>query len=48
MIYFAEAEGLDLIKIGFSENPEKRINSINSNSPVKIKLIKIIEGSKSI
>ncbi|MBY9008027.1 MAG: GIY-YIG nuclease family protein [Candidatus Lokiarchaeota archaeon] len=45
MIYFAEAVGLNLIKIVFSEDPENRINYLNFSSPVRIDLIKTIKGS---
>lgn len=46
MIYFAEAKDLNLIKIGYSKDPEKRLILLNSNSPVKIKLLKSVKGEK--
>jgi len=44
-IYFIQAEGNNLIKIGIAINPKKRLRQLQSASPVKLHLLKIIEGS---
>lgn len=44
MIYFAEAVGVPLIKIGSSDNVEKRIVHINGQSPVAVTLLSTMPG----
>lgn len=44
-VYFIEALGLNKIKIGFSDNPERRISQLTTGSPVPLKLITKIPGS---
>lgn len=46
-IYFIQAEGNNLIKIGIAINPEKRLRQLQSASPVKLHLLKTIEGGFS-
>ncbi len=44
-IYFLEAEGLNRLKIGFSENLENRMRVVRSHSPVPLKLLKVVRAS---
>ena len=46
MIYFAKAEELGLIKIGYSQNPKKRVCEIHLNSPIDIELLEMVNGDK--
>jgi len=48
MIYFLEAKGLDLIKIGFALNVDQRVESLQTASPVSLELIKVLEGDMGI
>ena len=34
------------IKIGFSENPQKRLNQLQTAQPVKLRLLKVWQGEK--
>ena len=43
-IYFIQEEGNGLVKIGYSKNPEKRKNSLQTSCPKKLHIIKIIDG----
>ena len=47
-VYFIEAVGLHRIKIGVSDNPEKRIKQLSTGSPVELKLIATIAGDSSL
>lgn len=49
MIYFAQAEGTDLIKIGFTAgNPVKRIGELQTGCPHKLVLVAAVEGNKRL
>ncbi len=37
MIYFLLAEDVGRCKIGFSENPKKRIRDLSNSSPVRLR-----------
>jgi len=44
-VYFAQSnEQSDMVKIGYSKNPEKRIKGLNTGNPYKIKILKKIPG----
>jgi hypothetical protein len=43
-IYFIEAIGTNRIKIGWSTNPNERLDHIASSCPFPVKLIKLIYG----
>lgn len=44
-VYFVTAEGLDLVKIGFTENdPLKRLSALQTGSPLKLRILGLIEG----
>lgn len=45
VIYFIEAEGLGLVKIGFSRNLSKRLRVLRASSPVPLLLIKTVRAS---
>ncbi len=47
MVYFIEAVGIDLVKIGTSTQVKKRLYDMNKASPVKLRLIKILEGGSA-
>ena len=47
-IYFAQGEITRLIKIGHSKNIDDRLDTIQANSPDKVKLLKVIEGNRSL
>lgn len=44
-IYFIEIPGRDLIKIGYSENPSKRLGALQTSHPEKLVLLAAIPGS---
>ncbi len=44
-VYFVQARHLGLIKIGFSGNPQKRLNSLKTGSPDELNILKVIKGS---
>jgi hypothetical protein len=46
-IYFLKAEN-GFIKIGISGNVEERMNELISNSPVKVELLKTVEGNQKM
>ena len=48
MIYFAEAsyENNKFIKIGYSEKPNKRIQSLRTSCPIPIKLLGVRTGNR--
>lgn len=47
MIYFAHAEGTDLVKIGFTAgDPAKRVGELQTGCPHKLVLLASIEGSE--
>lgn len=46
-VYFIEGMGTNLIKIGTSENPERRLKELQYSSPSKLRLITKIRGDTS-
>lgn len=47
MIYFAQAEGTDLLKIGYTGgDPAKRLGELQTGCPHKLVLVAAIEGSE--
>jgi hypothetical protein len=46
-IYFIQAEPGGLVKIGYTENLDKRLRIIQSHSPLKMKIIGKIRGSRA-
>jgi len=44
VVYFFEAVGLDLVKIGTSTNPHGRLADLESSSPVPLRLLRTIAG----
>lgn len=48
VIYFAQAEGTDLIKIGFTAGtPAKRVADLQTGCPHKLSLLAVIEGAEA-
>ena len=45
VIYFLEAEGVSVIKIGFTENMQNRVSKLQLTSPVKLTLLKTVKGT---
>jgi hypothetical protein len=41
-VYFVRAEGLDLFKIGVTNDPHARLASLKTNCPVPLKLVAVI------
>lgn len=47
MIYFAQAEGTDRVKIGFtSGDPAKRVSELQTGCPYKLRLLASVDGSE--
>ena len=44
-VYFAAAEGLDAIRIGFSVGPDRRVISLQCWSPVRLTLLCVVPGT---
>lgn len=42
-VYFIAAEGLDVIKIGFTTNMSQRMSDIQGHSPAKLRVIKQVK-----
>lgn len=47
MIYFIQESDDGDIKIGYSDNPERRIRELQTGSPKQLNLLAVIEGEKS-
>lgn len=47
-VYFIEGEGLARIKIGYSEDPEKRLKQLSTGSPTKLRLVKKVRGDADL
>lgn len=45
-IYFALAQSVQKIKIGYSDSPGRRFAALEGQSPVGLKLLGVIEGSE--
>jgi len=43
-VYFIKSETNDYIKIGKSYNPKERLKGLQGSSPVKLRLLKTVEG----
>jgi hypothetical protein len=46
-VYFLEAVGLGLVKIGFSRNVPKRKYSVQSSCPVPVRVIGLMKGTEA-
>jgi hypothetical protein len=46
-VYFI-SQGVDNCKIGYSTNPQKRLKSLSTSSPLPLVLIGYLEGSKEL
>jgi len=46
-IYFIRESDRERVKIGLSENPKKRIKALQTSSPTKLDLLKVIEGDET-
>lgn len=46
-IYFIEAEGAQRIKIGYSKNPDRRLRSLSTGSPMPLRLLAQIPGNQA-
>lgn len=44
-VYFLRAEGVPVIKIGFSTEPETRVSDLMTGSPVPLTIIKQVRAS---
>lgn len=47
-VYFVEAAGLDLIKIGYANNLETRFASLRTGSPVELKMLGSMPGGRDL
>lgn len=47
-VYFIEAVGLDLIKIGFANNIASRLASLQTASPVTLRLLGTVPGGRAL
>ena len=47
MIYFVTARDIARVKIGYSTNPARRLSKLQSDSPVKLVLERVIDGEVS-
>lgn len=45
MIYFVQCEGM--VKIGYSNNPYKRIQALKTSNPLELVMLLVIEGKQS-
>ncbi|ESQ10959.1 MAG: GIY-YIG nuclease family protein [Thiohalocapsa sp. PB-PSB1] len=45
-VYFIEAIGLDRVKIGYSDNPEKRLKQLSTGSPVSLSIYARVPGNQ--
>lgn len=43
-VYFIQEENDGLIKIGYSRNPNRRLKSLQTNNPRKLRILKVIDG----
>lgn len=48
MIYLIENQQNSAYKIGFSENPEKRLKALQTSNPTKLKLVATLEGDQQL
>ena len=48
MVYFIEALGLDLVKIGYTEGSGKRVASVAQGCPVNCRLLRTIKGGFAV
>lgn len=48
MIYLIICEDNDTCKIGFSDNPSKRLSSLQTGNPQQLRLDKVIKGDKQL
>lgn len=46
MIYFATARSVNLVKIGYSQNPQTRFVQIRADSPIPTQLERVCGGSR--
>lgn len=47
-VYFAEAVGLQLVKIGRTDNVEKRMGELRAVCPVPLKLLAVLPGASPV
>ncbi len=47
-VYFIEAVGLSRVKIGYSDDPEKRIKQLSTGSPVSLKIYAKVPGNQAM
>ena len=45
-VYIVSAKGLDLVKIGFSQTPHSRLNTLQTGSPVELELFATWRGTE--
>lgn len=46
MIYVVRAVGLGRVKIGYSENPQRRLAALQTACPAKLELVRVFAGEK--
>lgn len=46
MVYFISAEDTNLVKIGYSKDPIKRLAVLQHMSPIKVGFLKIVRGDR--
>lgn len=44
MTYFIEAVGMNMVKIGFARDPQKRLQQIQTGCPFELKIIATMKG----
>jgi hypothetical protein len=47
MIYFVHDEAADLVKIGYSKDPWRRLNKIQSDCPREVVIAMVIDGDRA-
>ena len=45
MLYFFITEDYKYLKVGYSKNPQKRLQKLQTGSPLLLKILKVIPGS---
>lgn len=48
LVYFIEAVGLARVKIGYSDNPEKRLAQLSTGSPVELRIMRTVAGGQEL
>jgi hypothetical protein len=47
-VYIVEADGLDVVKVGHSKRPERRLKALQSASPVGLRITHLCSGGSQV